>query len=152
MSCLVDLKERRSPTPGFKAAHSSRDLTQAGWCPSLDELWRNSRPCPFDSLISFHKFSERMNHFLWSPSAAHDVSVGKTFTVTFLFDKCWWTSGLLIEESLWLWVRAGNGMFEKCHRGHRGRSKEVITEARLKDRWKVAKISGCCIGQGSPEK
>lgn len=44
------------------------------------------------------------------------------------------TPDLLIDENLWLWVRVGNGIFEKGHKGRRGRSK-VIIEARLRDPW-----------------
>lgn len=61
-----------------------------------------------------------MTHFLRLPLAAPGVSVGKAFTLTFLFDsECWWTPGLLMHNSFWPGIRAGNGILKKCLKSQR---------------------------------
>ena len=43
------------------------------------------RPCPLVWFTSFLEFPVLMNLVLWSPLAARDISLAKTFLFTFLF-------------------------------------------------------------------
>ena len=153
MSCLADLKEQRFP-PAFRAGHSSSELAHSAWYLNLYVLSWNNGSCPFDSLISFPEFSRLMNHFLWSPLAAHGVSVGKTFMFTFLFNReLWWTPGLLIDETLWPWVRAGNGIFQAMsQRSEKAGIKKWSQTQCWKDLWEVAKLAGGLYQSGLSNK